>query len=146
MVRKKTTATVETPSTPIDEEGFYYLPKPLLMEYRALDSECRHAHLCLRVISQELDALLTKNPEIQRKMAEKAALISEASNKKDALQEVHKTIEAIFNVKITEIAIDDLTGHIHQLVEGKASGIPMKALTPATKVRKARRGASAKTP
>jgi hypothetical protein len=145
---KKTTPTVvATPATntaPVDADGFYCLPKSLLMEYRALDSECRHAHLCLKVSAQELDALLSKHPEVVQKMAEKAALISECANKKGALIEVHRVIETMFNVKINEIAIDDLTGHIHQIESGAAAKNPMKQPTIEGKVPAARRAAKAK--
>ena len=133
----------------IDEAGFYYLPKALLMEWRAMDAECRTAHLSLRVATQELDALLAEQPAIKKKMAEKASMISEAANKKNALVEVHHTIEQIYNVKITDIAIDDVTGRLHILAAGKPTfeedGKPVM-LRPEPVVRpKSKSGRKAKT-
>jgi hypothetical protein len=113
---------------PVDEMGFYYLPKELLMEYRAKDSEFRHAHLSLRMVGQELNALLTQHPEIAQKMAERDALTQECTNRKNALVEVHHDIERIYSVQVQNIGIDDLTGRLHQIVEGKpqfADGQPV---------------------
>ena len=104
---------------PIDEAGFYYLPKALLMEWRAMDAECRTAHMGLRIATAELDAMLNKHPEIQKKIMEKASMVTEAANKKHALVEVHGTIEQIYGIKITDIAIDDVTGRMHSLADGK---------------------------
>jgi len=128
---------------PVDENGFLVLPKPMLMEYRALDSECRHTHLMLRVASDTLTAMLSKQPEIQAAMQNKGALIAEAANKKNALTELHTTIEKIYGVRITEIAIDDDTGRIHRLVDGTAAPDALKPATPPPKKR-ARRVATAK--
>ena len=113
-------------SAPVDNDGFYYLPKPLLMEYRAADAECRHAHLLLRVCGQDLDALLAKHPDIRQKITDKATMVVEAANRKNALTEVHQMIEVIYGIKITEIGIDDLTGRIHQLADGKLAPEGMK--------------------
>jgi hypothetical protein len=131
-------------AAPTDEDGFLILPKPLLMEYRALDSECRHTHLLLRVASQDLDALLTENPKIQQLMHNKAALIAESSNKKNELTDLHTVIEGVYKVKISNIAIDDDTGRIHELVEGVAAPDALKPVSPPPKKR-ARRAATAKT-
>ena len=121
MTRKTTTkqSSDNGQGAPVDEMGFYYLPKELLMEYRAKDSEFRHAHLSLRMVDQELNALLTQHPEIAQKMAEKDALTQECTNRKDALVDVHHTIEQIYDVLIQNIGIDDLTGRLHHIVEGK---------------------------
>lgn len=121
MTRKTTTQQSNSngQGAPVDEMGFYYLPKELLMEYRAKDSEFRHAHLSLRMVGQELNALLTQHPEIAQKMAEKEALAAECNNRKAALLEVHSSIEQIYAVKIQNIGIDDLTGRLHHIVEGK---------------------------
>jgi hypothetical protein len=131
-------------SAPVDGEGFYALPKMLLMEYRAMDSEFRHADLSFKVVSNELNLALSKLPEIQKLLAQKAALFTETCTKKNALQEIHHVIEATFKLKINEIAIDDLTGRIHQLVDGKEAPDPLKPPTPEPKI-KAGRGAKAKT-
>jgi len=143
-IAKKTKPSIKnTPQAPVDEDGYYYLPKALLMEYRALDSECRHTHLCLRVVSQELDALLAKHPEIAQKMAEKAAVIMEVTTKKNALQDVHQVIEDTFNIKVNTIAIDDLTGRMHQVIDGQPQFIEGEPAllrpAPVTKVRTPRR-------
>ena len=130
MTRKTTTkqSSDNGQGAPVDEMGFYYLPKELLMEYRAKDSEFRHAHLSLRMVDQELNALLTQHPEIAQKMAEKDALTQECTNRKDALVDVHHTIEQIYDVLIQNIGIDDLTGRMHHHIEGKpqfADGQPV---------------------
>lgn len=104
---------------PVDAEGFYYLPRPLLMEYRAADSEFRHVNLCLRVTIQELGVLLAKVPEIAQKLAEKEALIQESKNKQQALVTVHQQIEQLYGIKMQEIAVDDVTGRMQRVVEGK---------------------------
>jgi hypothetical protein len=104
---------------PVDAEGFYFLPRPLLMEYRAADSEFRHVALSLRVTMQELGALLSKVPEIAQKLAEKDALIQESKNKQQALVAVHQQIEQVYGIKMQEIAIDDITGRMQRVVEGK---------------------------
>jgi hypothetical protein len=142
VAKRKTTKDDAGP--PVDEDGFLVLPKPLLMEYRALDAECRHAGLSLRITSQELEGLLTKHPEIQRAIQQKGALIAEAANKKNALTELHTQIEKTYSIKIAEIAIDDDTGRIHQLVGGAAVPDGLRPTVPPPKKR-ARRGAKAKT-
>jgi len=116
MARKK---PITKPEAPVDDQGFYYLPKALLMEYRALDSECRHVHLCLRMASQELDALLTKHPEVQGKMVEKANLVMECSNKGASLRELYTRIEVAYPIKMDDIAIDDLSGRMQVVTDGK---------------------------
>jgi len=104
---------------PVDAEGYYYLPRPLLMEYRAADSEFRHVALSLRVTMQELGVLLSKVPEVAQKLAEKDALIQESKNKQQALVAVHQQIEQTYGIKMQEIAIDDITGRMQRVVEGK---------------------------
>lgn len=110
----------------VDDEGYYRIPPLLLMEYRAKDSECRHAHLALRVVTQELDQLLTKYPDVQKKMAEKAALAIDATNTTNAIREVHAQLEKTFGVSIQNISIDDESGRIYQLVDGKQAEEPMR--------------------
>lgn len=132
----------KTERLPVDSEGYYVIPHGLLMEWRALDAECRHAHLELRVASQELEMLLAKQPEIQKKMTHKASMITEAANKKNALTEVLQTIEQMFAVRAANISIDDVTGRIHQLVDGRQE---MEAIKPPAPKKPARRGAKAKT-
>lgn len=132
---------VENPAL-VDEQGYYYLPKNLLMEYRALDSECRHTHLCLRMTSQELDALLTKYPEVQTKMIEKANLVMECSNKGAALRELYQRIEGAYPIKMSDIAIDDITGRMQVVTSGKQQydpdGKPVYAKPAAKPVAKVR--------
>jgi len=124
---------------PVDSDGFYVIPRDLLLEYRAKDAECRHAHLLLRVCSSELDMLLLKHPDIRQKMTEKATMIIEAASKKTSLVEVHQMIEVIFGIKITDIGIDDMTGRIHQLAEGKLASEGLKPAVPVAKKRAGRK-------
>jgi len=119
MARKVKQTKVAENEAQVDEQGFYYLPKALLMEYRALDSECRHIHLCLRMTSQELDALLTKHPEIQMKILEKGNLTMEARNKGESLKELYLRIEGTYPIKMSDIAIDDITGRMQVVTNGK---------------------------
>jgi hypothetical protein len=150
MARKKASKAENGQDAPVDEMGFYYLPKDLLMEYRAKDSEFRHAHLSLRMVGQELNALLTQHPEIAQKMAEKEALDAECNNRKTALLEVHHTIEQIYDIKIQNIGIDDLTGRMQHIIEGKpqfADGEPvlLRPEAPVAKIRTPRRVPRSKT-
>lgn len=144
MARKTKQTTVAGNGSQVDEQGYYYLPKDLLMEYRALDSECRHVLLSLRVTSQELDMLLTKHPEVQVKMLEKANLMRESNNRATALQELYRRIESTYPIKMQEVAIDDITGRMQVLVGGKqqyeADGKPVfvKPVAPVEKVRSRR--------
>lgn len=138
-------------AAPTDEQGFYYLPKELLMEYRALDSECRHVHLCLRMTTQELDALLAKHPEIQTKILEKGNLTMEARNKTEALREVYARIEALYGITMKDIAIDDLSGRMQVVTDGKQQyedGKPvfMKPVEKSNEKIRARRVPKLKTP
>jgi len=132
---KVDTTSVKSTTPPVDSDGFYVLPRDLLLEYRAKDAECRHAHLLLRVCTSELDMLLLKHPEIRQKMTDKASMIVESANKKNALLEVHQMIEVIFGIKITDIGIDDMTGRIHQLADGKLSAEGLRPALPEVKKR-----------
>ena len=133
-------------TAPVDSDGFYVLPKDLLMEFRALDAECRNALLELRMVGQSLEAALSKHPEIKQMMAQRAASETEVGRKRTALMELHQVMESIYPIKISEISIDDVTGRIHQLVNGQPSAEGMKpASVTAPEVKKARRGAKAKT-
>jgi hypothetical protein len=83
--------------------------------------------------------LLLKHPEIRQKMTDKASMIIDASSKKTALQEVFQMIEVIFGIKITDIGIDDMTGRIHQLADGKLSAEGLRPALPEVKKRVGRR-------
>ena len=130
---------------PVDSDGFYVLPKDLLMEFRALDAECRNALLELRMVGQSLEAMLAKHPEIQQMIAQRAALEAEVGKKRATLLELHRIMESIYPIKISGISIDDVTGRIHQLVNGQVSEEGMKPTPPVPEVKKAGRGAKAKT-
>lgn len=142
---------LEVPTAPVvpvpgvDPEGFYLIPRDLLMQYRMQDAECRATHLQLRAAAQEVEALMLQHPEVARALNTRAALAIEANQSKQVLSLTHAVLEKMFNVKITDMSIDHDTGRVHNLSEAGGLALRAPVVTEATSSTKRRTKTKTKT-
>lgn len=122
------------PRAGIDDQGFYVIPRDLLMQFRMYEAECRALHLQLRVAVQELEALMVQHPEIARAINTKTSLVIEANQSKQVLAATHAELEQMLDVKISDLSIDYDTGRVHKLSDtsGLAMRPPVEATPPKT--------------
>lgn len=108
----------------VDDDGFPYLGGELLWKFRAVDAEYKNAVLAMNMKIAELDAEMSKHPDIKRLIGERESL---ALVMKDAIKElgnVNRQIEEEVGVQLSNCSIDDKTGRIFML---DGSVPPMKA-------------------
>ena len=137
VTAKKTSATGKTRAkkqapVPVDEDGFMCLQGELLWKYRAVDAEYRNTVLAMDGKQREILEELKKYPDLQRMVGERDALTISVRLHQNELIEVYKVIsDALHIADMTNVSIDDRTGRVFVLDDGKQ--IPVKPVKPKTR-------------
>jgi hypothetical protein len=144
MAKAKTAPTSKTApkvaaSHPyVDAEGFLCLHGELLWKFRAVDAEYRNLVLGVEAKRNLIAEEIKKHPELAQMLAERDAITQQANAYLGEVRAVQAEIEKALSVKLQECTIDDKTGRVFQLVDGKAEpmlppGTPKKPVKKATK-------------
>ncbi len=113
-----------------DEEGHYRLTGELFWKYRAVDSDYVRVQAAVLHNKEQINAFIEKTPELRDLFAKKTELMNQSSITVGELMAVQAQIEKLFGVDLKECSIDDKTGVLHVLKDGKE--VPMSP--PATPV------------
>lgn len=121
----------------VDGDGYLCLRGEDLWRYRAVDAEFHKLVAQKAALDEGLKNLLTKYPDVKELFDKRNSLAAELVKAQKNLTEVHQLIEAKFGVILTNCAIDDATGRLHELVNNK----PGEPLKPHLKSKSAKRSA-----
>lgn len=126
MPRKAGTNGTKTKNIDIvDADGYLCLRGEDLWKYRAVDAEYHKLIAQKAALDEGLKLLLSKYPDVKELFDKRNSIAAEMVKAQKNLVEVHQQIEAKFGVTLTNCAIDDATGRLHELV-GNKPGEPLK--------------------
>jgi hypothetical protein len=110
----------------VDEDGFTVLGPDHLWKWRALQAEVEKEQLRLEGIHRDLQAALSKQPEIVSLFEQKTQGFAAVSAAKAELLNVQAEIEALLGISLKEHALDDRTGRLHHVAPDGSMGQPVK--------------------